>query len=434
MNLIKKWKEREKGSFIENAVMLYILQFSNMFLGLVTVPYQTRIMGAEIFGKLNVAAAIMMYFQLLMDFGFILSAVAKISRHRDDPQVLSKVLTCVTWAKALFFAVSLLVVELCISPGLEDNSMRLMYFFYLLATGTNSFLPDYMYKGLERMSIITVRTVLIKLFFTAMIFLFLRTKEQYFLVPLFTAIGNTGAIVAVYWHLIKKMGVHFCRVTVREVFLEIKESFWFFVSKIASTVYTSTNTIILGGMDASGALPGTYSAASDKIITPVRNMMNPISDSLYPHMIKHRNFKLIKRTLLIFMPLIALGCGVLFVFAEPICIGFFGDDFGASILPLRALLPVVLFTLPNYVLGFPTLGAMGLAKYANLSTVFGTVIHLINLGIAFFTGHLDVLTLCLLTSLTEFLILLFRVVVIFLNRNRLRPEEAGKIEEKILDE
>ena len=61
--------------------------------------------------------------------------------------------------------------------------MRLMYFFYLLATGTNSFPPDYMYKGLERMSIITVRTVLIKLFFTAMIFLFLRTKEQYFLVP-----------------------------------------------------------------------------------------------------------------------------------------------------------------------------------------------------------------------------------------------------------
>ena len=62
MNLIKKWKEREKGSFIENAVMLYILQFSNMFLGLVTVPYQTRIMGAEIFGKLNVAGAIMMSF------------------------------------------------------------------------------------------------------------------------------------------------------------------------------------------------------------------------------------------------------------------------------------------------------------------------------------------------------------------------------------
>ncbi len=179
------------------------------------MPYQTRIMGAEIFGKLNVAAAIMMYFQLLMDFGFILSAVAKISRHRDDPQVLSKVLTCVTWAKALFFAVSLLVVELCISPGLEDNSMRLMYFFYLLATGTNSFLPDYMYKGLERMSIITVRTVLIKLFFTAMIFF----------VPAYQGTVFSGALVHSHREHRRdcggvlashqKDGVHFCRVTVR---------------------------------------------------------------------------------------------------------------------------------------------------------------------------------------------------------------------------
>lgn len=437
MNLLKKWKNRERGSFIENAVMLYILYFSNMFLGLVTVPYQTRVLGAELFGKLNVAAAIMMYFQLLMDFGFMLSVVAKISRHRDDPKMLNKILSCVTWAKAFFFLLSLIVVELFISPGLEDDSLRLMYFFYLLATGTNSFLPDYMYKGLERMSIITVRTVLIKLFFTAMIFLFLHTKEQYYLVPLFTAIGNSGAIVAVYWHLIKKMGIRFCRVKVRDVFLEIKESFWFFVSRIATTVYTSTNTIILGNIDPSGAVAGTYSAAADKIITPVRNVMNPISDSLYPHMIKHKNFKLIKKTLLLFMPLIALGCGVLFVFAEPICLTFFGEDFGASIMPLRALLPVVFFTLPNYVLGFPTLGAMGLAKYANISTMFGTVIHLVNLGIAFFTGHLDVLTLCLLTSLTEFLILVFRIVVIFLNRDRLRPDappEGPSPEESPLEE
>ena len=422
MNLIKKWKNRKQGSFIENAVMLYILQFSNMFLGLVTVPYQTRVLGKENFGILGVAAAIMMYFQLLIDFGFILSAVAKISRHRDNPQVLSKVLSCVTWAKGIFFLVSLFIVVVFLFPGLQDNTMRLMYFFYLMATATNSFLPDYMYKGLERMSVITFRTVMIKLFFTVMIFIFLRTKDQYYLVPLFTAIGNTGAIVVVYWHLVKKMGIHFCRVTAREVFLEVKSSFWFFVSKISSTVYTSTNTIILGAMDPSGALAGAYSAASDKVINTARNMLSPISDSLYPHMVKHKNFRLIKRTLLLFMPLIFLGCAVVFLFAEPICTWFFGPDFAESILPLRALLPVVLFTLPNYVLGFPTLGAMGLAQYANLSTMFCMAIHLINLAIVFFTGHLNMFTLCLVTSLTEFLVLLFRVVVIFLHRDRLRPE------------
>lgn len=426
MNLIQLWKKRKQSSLLENTVMLYILQFTNMFLGLVTVPYQTRVLGVEIFGKLGIAAAVMMYFQLLMDFGFILSAVAKISTHRDDPKMLSKILSCVIWAKAFFFAVSLFIVEVFIAPTLPDNTMRLMYLLYLLSVATGSFLPDYMYRGLEKMSIITLRTVMIKLFFTVMIFLFLKTKDQYYMVPMFTAIGNAGAIAAVYWHLFRKMKIRFCRVSPKDVFYEIKDSFWFFVSKIASTVYSSSNTIILGWVDPTGGLSGAYSAAADKVITPARNMISPISDSLYPHMVKHKNFKLIKKVLLIFMPLIIAGCAVVFIFAEPLCTLFFGEEFRRSVTALRALLPVVVLTLPNYILGFPTLGAMGLAKYANLSTVFSSIVHVINLGIVFFTGHLSVLTLCLLISWTEFLLLIFRIVVIFLNRDRLRPDDEDK--------
>jgi len=428
MNVIKKWKKRERGSLLENTLMLYILQFTNMFAGLITVPYQTRVLGKAVYGKLGVATSMMMYFQLLMDFGFIMSAVAKISRNRDDPQTLSKVLSCVTWAKLLFFGVSLTVVGVFVLPGLESNVMRLTYFFCLLNVATNSFLPDYMYRGLERMSVITLRAVMIKIFFTITIFLFLKSPDQCYMIPMFTAIGNTGAMAFVYWHLLKKVGVRFCRVTPKEVFREMRDSFWFFVSKISSTVYSSTNTLILGYIDPTGSLAGLYSAPADKIITPARNMISPLSDSLYPHMAKHKNYKLVRKMLLVFMPLILLGCGVVFLFAEPICTIFFGEEFRESAAALRALLPVVIFTLPNYILGFPTLGAMGLAKYANLSTVFCTVIHLLNLGIVYFTGHLNMLMLCLLTSLAEFLVLLFRVVVIFFHRDRLRPEEAEKTE------
>ena len=45
----------------------------------------------------------------------------------------------------------------------------------------------------------------------------------------------------------------------------------------------------------------------------------------YPPYDQAQEFQADQEDLLIFMPLIALGCGVLFfVFAEPICIGFFG--------------------------------------------------------------------------------------------------------------
>lgn len=423
MHLIKKWKNREKGSLLENTVMLYILQFTNMFLGLVTVPYQTRIFEAEVYGLVSVALSVMMYFQLLMDFGFILSAVAKISRHRENPEIVNHVFTCVTLAKCLFFLVSLLAVGIFILPNLEGMGMKLLYLFALLSVATNSFLPDYLYRGLERMSVITMRTVMIKLVFTVSIFLFLKTKEQFYYVPMFTTIANLGAIVFVYWHVFAKMKIHFCRVTARDVFREIKESFWFFVSKISSTVYSSTNTLILGVADPSGGLAAMYAAPADKIITPARNMISPISDSFYPHMVKNKNFKLIKKTLLIFEPIILAGCALVFVLAPWICNLAFDESFSQAYVALRALLPVVVLTLPNYILGFPTLGAMGLAKYANISTVFSTVIHVIGLCIVYFTGHLSLVTLCLLTSFTELLVLLFRVIVIYKNRDKLRPEE-----------
>ena len=56
--------------------MLYILQFSTYFLSLVTVPYQTRVLGPVVYGYVGVALAVMAYFQLFMDFGFLLSAGA----------------------------------------------------------------------------------------------------------------------------------------------------------------------------------------------------------------------------------------------------------------------------------------------------------------------------------------------------------------------
>ena len=56
-------------------------------------------------------------FQILIDFGFIYSATAKVSRFREDKNVLNKVLTCVILAKALFMALSFLILFVFIAPS-----------------------------------------------------------------------------------------------------------------------------------------------------------------------------------------------------------------------------------------------------------------------------------------------------------------------------
>ena len=414
MNLKLKWNRPRRGGLLENTVMLYILQFSNMALGLLTQGYQMRVLGLDNVGVLSAAQYATNFFQILIDFGFIYSATAKVSRFREDKQVLNKVLTCVILAKAMFMAVSFLILFAFIAPTLPDMSQVLVYAFYLISVCTYALLPDFMYRGLEQMSTITIRAVAIKFFATLMIFLFVHQPGDYFLVPLFTAVGNLGAIVFVYWHLFRRVGIHFCRVTWREIWVELKDSSQFFLSKVAASINSNLNGILLNSL-AGPAATGLY-ANADKVIGAAKSGMSPIADSLYPHMMKHKNFSLIKKAMLIVYPVILLGCAVVFLFAEPLLVFWLGAEGSQVVLPLRLLIPVAVFSFPNYVLGYPTLGAMGLAKYANIAVVFGTAVYLLGALLLWFTVGINLVTLCLLTSVTEGSILAFRLVVIVKNR------------------
>lgn len=416
-----------RDKLVINTIMLYILQFSNMFLGVISRGIQTRVLDDKsVFGTLVVAQSVMSYFQLFLDFGFILSATAKVSKHRNDRDYLNRELTRVVCIKVCFTLVSVLLLAVFFAPTLSFSDF-MIYFIFLMATALNALLPDFMYRGLERMTTITVRAVSVKLFATLMIAVFMRGNQDAYMVPLFTAIGNFGALVFVYAHLFRKVGVRFVRVTRGEIFGELKESASFFVSRIASTIYGAANTQVLALVDPSKTLSSIYSSA-EMISSTSKSAMSPISDSLYPHMTRHRNFKLIKKTLLIFMPLLTLACAVLFFLAEPICVLIFGEGYRESAVPLRALLPSIFFTFPNYILGFPTMGAMGLAKCVNFTTILGTVFHVAGLGVLLFTGNLTIVPLCLLTGCTEFMVLVSRVIIILKNRRLMKPEEEKKAE------
>ena len=80
----------KKNKLFENTIMLYMLTFSNYFFSFISVPYQTRILGAEIYGKLGFAVAFMSYFQLFLDFGFLLSATETVALYRNDKIKLSR--------------------------------------------------------------------------------------------------------------------------------------------------------------------------------------------------------------------------------------------------------------------------------------------------------------------------------------------------------
>ncbi len=407
-----------RGGLLENTLMLYVLQFSSMAMTLLTRGYQVRVLGMELIGTLGAAQYTANFFQILIDFGFIMSATAKISQHRDDRTYLNRILTCVLAAKGILMLLSFGILILFVRPSIPDPVEFLVYAVYLLTVCTNSMLPDFMYRGLEQMAAITVRAVTIKLFATVMIFVFVHRPEDYWMVPLFTAVGNIGALAFVYWHLYTKLHIHFCRTTWREIGIELKDSSQFFLSKVAASINSNLNGILLKNI-AGPVATGLYTNA-DTVINAARNSMSPIADSLYPHMMKHRNFKIIKKALVLIYPIILAGCAVVFIFAKPLLTLWLGEAGADVVLPLRLMIPVAVCAFPNYILGYPTLGAMGLAKFANISVGFGTAVYLLGALIAYCTWGIDLISLCVLTTVTEISILIFRLCVIVRNRQLLQ--------------
>ena len=164
----------------------------------------------------------------------------------------------------------------------------------------------------------------------------------------------------------------------------------------------------------------SYYTSSDKLISTGRQALTPISDSLYPYMVKHHDYRLVKKVLHILEPIIIVFCAVIFVFAHPLCAFAFGKGFRPTGDVLRVMLPAAVITLPSYICGFPMLSSMGLAKHANTSTIFGSVIHVINLAVLYLTGNLNMITLGAAMSVAELLIFCYRLCVIYRHRDRLK--------------
>lgn len=409
--MFKNKSNSENRTLARNTVMLFILTFSNYVFNFITIPYQTRILQPEVFGNISFAMSAATYFQLLIDFGFIISATEDVSKAREDKSKISEILTSITVCKSLLCLLSYIILGvLCIIIPRFREDVPLL-FLYLTSYSIYTFLPDFFYRGIENMQAITIRSVCIKMFTVIMIFMLLKKPSQYYLIPVLTGIGNLAAVISAFIH-IKRLGYGFSRVKKRSCLHAFKRSSFFFTARIASTVFTTANTLILGvKFGENSALLGHY-ATAEKAVNIAKQSITPISDSLYPYMVKRRNFKMIKKALIYGVPLFFAGCLIVIIWANPICAFIFGEKYYASGRYLRLLAPVAFFAYPSTILGFPALSPLGLSKYVNISTFFGAAVQILLLTAMYFITGISAVNICISTCITEFSIFAFRAVTV----------------------
>jgi len=259
------------------------MQGANYILPFITIPYLVRTIGIEKYGLVAFAQSFAAYFVIFTDYGFSLSATKLISINRDNSQKISEVFSSVLFVKLAFVILSVIFSTVIIFSFKKFYSEYEIFYFSLLILIGQMLFPVWLFQGLEKMKYITFINILIKLFFTLCIFIFIRQEKNYLYVPLINSLGFlVGGLVAFYI-AIKQFNIKFS-FNLANIKNQLIDGWHLFLAILSTNIYRNANTFFLGLVSTNTAV-GYYALAS-KIIISLQALMSPIGQSLYPHLSK----------------------------------------------------------------------------------------------------------------------------------------------------
>lgn len=266
---------------LSNFMSLSSLQIASYIFPLLTIPYLVRVLGIENFGQLNFAMAIIFYFQILTQYGFQLTGTKEIALHRDDPIQLEKIFSTIMFVKftLLFLSFMILAVLMISVERFRDD-----YLLYLFAFGSvigEVLFPTWFFQGIEKMKYIAFINVASKIITTLMIFILIKTSEDYLYVPLLYAISSILAGSYSLYFISKHLRISIHSVGLNEIYAMFSKGKHLFISHLGTNLYTSSLTVILGFM-TNNTIVGYYTAA-EKITKAITALAQPIYQTVYPH-------------------------------------------------------------------------------------------------------------------------------------------------------
>lgn len=348
---------------LNNILSLGILQIANYVLPLLTLPYLVRVLGADNFGLLAFATATTMYFMLISDYGFNLSATRQISINRDNRHKVNEIFSSVITIKVILMVASFIFMSLLVF-GFEKFSQEweIYYLSFGMVLGQTLF-PVWLFQGLEHMKYIAYINISAKSFFTVCIFIFVHEQDDYWIVPTLNSLGFLIAGFCSLYIVNKQFGVKYGWPTVPAMKEQLFDGFHVFNSTISVSLYTISTTFILG-MFTNNVIVGHYTIA-EKLIQAVKGLYVPVSQSVYP--LIGQKLRMDQKTGLAFIHKVALVSGAimllisasLFLLSETVVHLLFGEKFRESVLLLRIMAFLPFLVVLSNIFGIQTMLNLG---------------------------------------------------------------------------
>lgn len=397
---------------IKNSFYNFIIQFSNYLIPLLLIPYLTRTLGQESFGKIAFTQSFVMLANILPEYGFSLSATRDIASNRSNVELLGLIVSKTIFSKLALLIVATIIISplYFIIPIFKDDVILFLSGFILLAT--ISINTDWFFLGMESLKSYTIATVLGKIILISFTFYFIDNKSNphtYLLILAFSTLLTNFINLLNLKNKVKLIIPRF-----NEILVNIKESVNLFVFKFTVSLYTSANAFIVGLLLTPKEV-GIFSGA-EKIVKAFAGLWVPMNNAIYPRVnnLINKDFnaakKIIKVSLLFYSFLSLTLVIFLIFFGEKIVIVFLGRNFIEAAELLKILSPIIFLIAVSNVLGILWLLPLKRDKEFNFIIISAGILNLL-LGVPL-TNYFGITGMAISITITEFFVTIYCIYTV----------------------
>ena len=340
---------------------MYTLQFFNMIVPLLTIPYITRILGTSGYGVFSTAFNIVSYLQVVVEYGFVMSATRKVAI--KGKQGLNKTYSCVLLGRTILLGVSVIISAMYIAANKEKTVLCLSFIILLICLLGVCVQMNWLFQGMQEMKYISIVNVVARSVSTVLIFIFIKSASDLYLYCLLYSVSPLLSGFIGFFLARKKYSLHLVKLKFTDVISELKDGFYIFTTQLSAKVFGAIGITLLG-IFASSSVVGIYSAIQ-KIPNAMILLWTPIDQVIYPITSKHfgndfnEGLNFVKKVRRKILPIFIFIAAVVAIFSKPIIHLLFGGEYSPFYYWLIPLLVWLIISIDNNFWGVQNLLGSG---------------------------------------------------------------------------
>ncbi|TFF38787.1 flippase [Mucilaginibacter psychrotolerans] len=361
-----------KKNFLYNSILLV----SQYIFPMLVFPYTSRVLGVDKIGLVNFADGIVNNFILFSTMGLTITGIREVARYKNDRLQINRVFSELLVIHLIMTAIVSVIYVIAIYNYAKFSDHKALYLIGLSKLICNVFLIEWFFRGIENFKFITLRTVIIKTVYVALVFLTVKQKDDYNIFFILTCGMTVINGLVNCWYARNYVSVAFKN-------LDLNRHFKFFFTMglylILTNMYTTFNVAYLGFV-ANDTSVGLYST-SLKIFTIILGLFTALNTVLVPRLSsliaedRHEEFiSLInKSTILISaicFPIIMLSE----VLAPQIIHIIAGEGYDGAIICFRIIIPQIFLVGISQILSNQILMSLKLDNKLAITSFYGAVV------------------------------------------------------------